>query len=140
MRPRTSPHQPASSSTAYPCGARSVRLLPGAGMDNELNLTRARLGDEPIDGFPPAAVLTALLIAALWDDPDLELVSRPAWADNLLLASVHDLRTVGVALVAEIHSRTTRALGVDSPSLVGALDGALNATGESLLPSGTASI
>ena len=139
MHLRTTPYTPAASSVAYPCGSHTVRLLPGATMAGELNLTRARLGDSPIDGYDVAILLTVLAIAALWDDPEIELDHRPAWADNLLIAPVGEIRTVGLALIAEIHGRGTRALGLDPAALVTAASEALSATGESPLPSGPAS-
>lgn len=138
MRKRSEPHVPAACSTAYPCGQVSITLLPGATLEMEFSLTRDRLGDAPIDGFAAGAVLTALAIGALWDDPVLELEHRPKWADgNLLLVPVAELRRAGVALVAEIHGRGTRALGVVSAELVKAVSQANDATGELLPASGT---
>ena len=80
MKVRSTPHTPALTSAAYPCGS-EIHLLPGWNRE-QIALARAidsivaiPAENEPVpdDYVGPGTLLRAALVGLLWDDPTLEL-------------------------------------------------------------------
>lgn len=108
MIERSSPYQPAISSTIYPIGGgQTVTLLP---MDPyEDIILRERLAiatklpddkDVPIGHIPMGALWTAIILGMTWDDPRYRL--QTAVPDAVLELSDADLVALGRDLLKEI--------------------------------------